>query len=298
MAETLTSFFGGHMKKALSLSKVPGEINESNVFQEGHPGILAVLDDMVETLLLPGSGLDGLEHLEELMEKAEAGKSCLLLPEHYSNMDLSIISLIARKAGGRGGDIAKAIVALSGVKLNEDNPGVAAYAGAYSRIVIYPSRQMPEGDSEKDKAELLRAAAINRAAMKAVNEKKAAGKLILIFPAGTRYRPWDPQTKKGVREIDSYIRSFDYMCFIAINGQLLHLQEKDMLDDIVEKDLVRVTAGPVISCSEFRRQIKAEIDDDEKDEDQKRVVADVIMAILEEMHVEAEAKRQKLIGAK
>ena len=297
MVETLTTFFGKEIKKAVSLSKAPSVITEHNVFQEEDPEILAVVDSMTEQLLLPGSAFYGFENIEELLEKAESGKSCLLLSEHYSNMDLSIISLMARKAGGRGDDIAKAIVAIAGMKLNEDNPAVAAFASAYSRIVIFPSRNLPDADTEENKAELARANAINRAAMKALNEQKTKGKLVLVFPSGTRYRSWDPETKKGVREIDSYIRSFDYMCFIAINGEILSVQKTDMMNDIVNKDLVLVTAGPVISCADFRQQIKAEIDDDEKDE-QKQTIADVIMAVLEEMHIAAEEKRQKLLNAK
>ena len=290
--ETLTTFFAGQIKKALSLSKVPVVVTEQNVYQEGDPNILSIMDGMVESLILPGSGLDGMENLEELLIKAESGKSCLLLPEHYSNMDYSIISLLARKAGGRGKDISEALIAISGMKLNEDNPVVAAFAGAYTRIVIYPSRSLQDLDPQKDHAEITRGNAINRAAMKVLYEQKAKGKLILVFPSGTRYRPWDPDSKKGVREVDSYIRSFDYMCFIAITGEILHVQKTDMTNDAVSKDLIRVTAGPVISCAEFHEKAKAAAGDSE---DKKQAVADAIMAELEKMHIAAEEKRQGLL---
>ena len=290
--ETLTTFFGSHAKKALSLSKVPTVISELNVYQEADPQILPILDDMVGTLLLPGSGLDGLENLEDLLAKAESGKSCLLLPEHYSNFDLSIISLLVRRAGGRGGDINDAIVAISGSKLNEDNAAVAAFAGAYTRIVIYPSRYLKDLHAEKNREEFMRARAINRAALKVLNEKKVNGKMILVFPAGTRYRPWDPGSKKGVREIDSYIRSFDYVCFIAINGEILHVGKNDMMDDTVSNDVVRVTAGPVLSCAEFHEKARAAVADDG---DKKQAVADAIMAELDAMHLAAGEKRQTLL---
>jgi len=292
--ETLLSFFGGQIGKALSISKIPTIVNEHNVFQEGDPQILAILDEMVEKLVLPGSGLDGLEHLEELLALAESGKSCLLLPEHYSNLDLSIISLLVRKAGGRGNDIGKSIIAIAGMKLNEDDPAVAAFTGAYTKIVIYPSRYLSGLDANEKKAEFIRSTMINRAALKVVNEQKLKGKLILIFPSGTRYRPWDPGSKKGVREIDSYIRSFDYMCLVAINGECLHIQKTDMINDEVSEDVVRVTASPVISCAEFREKAKASISDDE---DKKQVVCDAVMAELERMHIAAEEKRQMLLKA-
>lgn len=281
----------------MSISKVPTVITADNVYQEGNETILPIIDDMVDPLMLPGSGVDGMENLEELLAKAESGKSCVLLLEHYSNFDLSIISWLVRKAGGRGKDITNAIVAIAGMKLNEDSPVVAAFAGAYTRIVIYPSRSLHGMDAERKKIEVPRSLAINRAAMKALETVKTQGRIILLFPAGTRYRPWDPSTKKGVREIDSYIKSFDYMCCVALNGMLLHVQQTDMLNDIVTSDIVRVTAGPVCSCAEFREKARSKADADGV-EDKKQAVVDAIMEELERLHNEAEDKRKKLLEVK
>ena len=290
--ETLTTAFGDQIKKVMKTSKIPTVITEENVYQEGDPVILAILDEMVSPLLLPGSGLTGLNNLEELLDKAQSGKACLLLVEHYSNMDLSIVSLLSRMAGGRGKDISDSIIAIAGMKLNEDNPIVAAFTGAYTKIVICPSRTTQELDPEKDKAEILRANAINRAAMKSLIRHKYKGKLVLVFPSGTRYRSWDPTSKKGVREIDSYIRSFDYMCFVALNGEILHVQQTDMLNDAVSKDIVRATVGPVTSCDDFRNKILATLSEDD---DKKQAVADEIMNQLEKMHTKAEEDRQELL---
>jgi len=290
MVDTLATYFSEEISKAMSLSKVETVITEHNVYQEGDENILPILDSMVEELILPGSTLYGMENLEELYAKAESGKSCLLLVEHYSNLDLSIVSLFARKAGGRGKAISDSIIAIAGMKLNEDNPAVAAFASAYSRIVIYPSRALHEQPEKIKKVELPRSNAINRAAMKALNEQKVKGKLILVFPSGTRYRPWAPETKKGVREIDSYIRSFDYMCFVALNGTILQVQQTDMINDMVKKDIITVTVGKVSSCADFREKVKTGITGEE---DKKQAVADAIMNELEKMHIAAEEKRTK-----
>ncbi|MCL2800371.1 MAG: 1-acyl-sn-glycerol-3-phosphate acyltransferase [Treponema sp.] len=292
MLGTLTELFSDQIRRVLKTSKVTTVVNEDNVYQEGDPDVLAILDEMVEPLLLPGSGLDGLENLEELFEKAQSGKACLLLVEHYSNMDLSFVSLLTRKAGGRGKEIADSIIAMAGMKLNEDNPVVAAFTGAYSKIVIYPSRYLQDADPEKDKAEIMRSNAINRAAMKSLIRHKYKGKLILVFPSGTRFRPWEPDSKKGVREIDSYIRSFDYICFIALNGDVLHVQKTDMMNDAVSKDIVIATVSPVTNSNEFRDKALAAASDDE---DKKQAVADAIMNELEKMHIAAEEKRKKLL---
>jgi glycerol-3-phosphate O-acyltransferase len=233
-----------------------------------------------------------MSNLEELLDKAESGASCLLLPEHYSNFDMSLISRLVRKEGGRGEAIARSLVAVAGMKLSEENPVVSAFASAYTRLIIYPSRSLQALDAVKDKSEIIRSNAINRAAMKILTEIKVKGKLILVFPSGTRYRPWDPSTKRGVREIDSYIKVFDYMCPVALNGEVLHIRQGDMMEDAVSQDLVRITAGPVISCAEFRDKVKTEED---PALDKKQAVADAIMAVLEEMHIESEKKREKLL---
>jgi len=293
MVDTLATAFREEIKKAMSLTKVSTVITGENVYQEGNNDILPILDQMAAPLLLPGSGVDGMENLEELLAKAESGKSCLLLVEHYSNFDLSLVSLLVRRAGGRGNDISKALIAIAGMKLNEDNPIVAAFASAYTRIVIYPSRSIKGLEGEKKKEELARSNGINRAAMKALDDLKTQGRLVLVFPAGTRYRPWDPSTKKGVREIDSYIRSFDYMCCVALNGLILHVQQTDMLNDAVSKDIIRITAGPVQSCAEFRDRARAAAEA-VGNEDKKQAVVDAVMAELERLHISAEEKRQSL----
>ncbi|MCL2230366.1 MAG: 1-acyl-sn-glycerol-3-phosphate acyltransferase [Treponema sp.] len=292
MLGTLTEVFGDQIKRVIKTSKAPTVINEDNVYQEGDPNVLAILDEMVTHLMLPGSALVGKENLEELFEKAQNGKACLLLVEHYSNLDLSIVSYLARKAGGKGQEISDSLIAIGGIKLNEDSPVVAAFTGAYTKIVIYPSRSIQDLDPEKEKDEIARANSINRAAMKALIRHKYKGKLVLVFPSGTRYRAWEPDTKKGVREIDSYVRSFDYMCFVALNGELLHVQKTDMMNDAVSKDISTATVGSVINCNEFRdKAIAARA----HEEDKKQVVADALMAELERMHIAAEAERQKLL---
>jgi glycerol-3-phosphate O-acyltransferase len=290
--DTLATAFKNQITKAMSLSKVSTHITPDNVYQEGNQDILPVVDSMADPLLLPGSGVDGMEHLEELLAKAETGKSCLLLLEHYSNMDLTLFSLLVRRAGGRGDAIDKALIAIAGMKLNEDNPMVAAFASAYTRLVIYPGRSLEGLDSEKHREELIRSNAINRASMKKLEQMKTQGRLILLFPSGTRYRSWDPSTKKGVREIDSYIRSFDYMCLVAINGKVLHVQQTDMLNDAISTDIVKITAGPVLSCAEFRKTAR-DAAEAAGIEDKRQAAVDAIMAELERLHEDAEERRKK-----
>jgi glycerol-3-phosphate O-acyltransferase len=288
--ETLTGAFKDVIKEAVGRSKAVTKVTEENVYQLGNGEIRPFLDQMVDTLVLPGSGISGMEHLRELYQFLKEGHSCLLLLEHYSNMDLSLFDCLLRKETG-GQEIADSVVAIAGMKLTEDNPVVATFASAYTRLVIYPSRSLQGLDPEKNKDEIQRSASINRAATRALIRIKEKGGMVLVFPSGTRYRPWEPNSKRGVREIDSYVRLFEYMCPVAINGEVLHVRQGDMMEDYVSNDLVRLTVGPVRSCSEFRNAIRAK----EDVEDKKQAVVDAVMDMLEEMHIAAEEERQKLL---
>ena len=192
------------------MSKLKGDstVSEETVFQEGVPSLLPSIDTILQDHLLPGSGIAGFEHLETLLDGAKKGEPSLLLVEHYSNFDLPAFHYLLRQYGSPGQEIAESCVAIAGIKLNESNPAVSAFAHAYSRIVIFPSKYIElikqnYKDPNKLLQEMRRSLAINLAAMRALNKIKTEGKIILVFPAGTRFRPWDPSSKRGVREIAS-----------------------------------------------------------------------------------------------
>ncbi|GHU44475.1 glycerol-3-phosphate O-acyltransferase [Spirochaetia bacterium] len=289
---TLKTYFSDIIKILLTEFHPETKITGENVFQKADEKVMPYLDKLAIRLTLPGSGITGIENLKHLHEKAKSGSACLLLLEHYSNMDLVSFWYFLRKAGAD--DIANALIAIAGMKLNEENPAVAVFSSAFTRIVICPSRSAENIDPEKDKAEKLRVININRAAMKKLDEVKHKGKLILVFPSGTRYRPWDPQSKRGLREIDSYIKGFDYMCFVSVNGNVMPPHQGAIIDDPVQEDVITYTASTVLSCLEFRQEVR-ERAGTSGIEDKKQAVADAIMENLEKMHNAAEAIRQKIL---
>jgi hypothetical protein len=290
--EPVSHKYRERIMRMMAVSRGQTLVNERNVNQEGNPELLPFIDGILEENLLPGSGVRGLANLDQLMAASRAGEPCLLLLEHYSNFDLPVFHYLLRKEGRK--DIADAVVAIAGIKLNETNPVVTAFTEAYSRLVIYPSRSL-EIIKEKYKepkelvAEIMRSTTVNRAAMKALAVIKTSGKLVLVFPSGTRFRPWDPSTKRAVREIDSYVKSFSRMCLVSINGNILRLNpEGEMHEDLVCQDRVLFEASPVIDCMEFRAWVKSER---HHHEDKKQAVADEIMLRLERMHEAAEKDR-------
>jgi glycerol-3-phosphate O-acyltransferase len=278
----------------MSVSRGQSVVSDKNVHQLANPDILPFIDSIIAENMLPGSSIRGMEHLEELLAASTSGEPCLLLLEHYSNFDLPVFHYLLRRSGPRGIAIADALLSIAGIKLNESNPVVLAFTEAYNRLVIYPSRsleiiQRNLKDPKELVAEVMRSTTVNHAAMKHLTHLKKQGNIILVFPSGTRYRPWEPNTKRGVREIDSYVRSFSKMCLVSINGNILRLSpEGGMEDDLICEDRVVYTASPVIDCTAFREHVKHE---HRFREDKKQAVADVIMAHLERLHESTEKNR-------
>ena len=269
-------------------------VDDTNVLQEANPVILKILDDMLIDTLKPGSCIAGAENAKEFLAAVNSGKRGIILMEHYSNFDLPGFSYLMRKSGvPELKEIAERLVAIAGMKLSEENPMISAWASAYSRVVIYPSRSLASiSDPEKRAVEEQRSRKINMASMRALDNVRKQGKILLVFPAGTRYRKNKPETKRGVREIDSYIRLSDVMLPVAINGNCLRISDEfpsDMIKDEVWHDKMVYTAGKMLECKSFRKSVQDNLPEDL--EDKKQPVVDKIMEILEDLHNEAEKTR-------
>ncbi|MCR5699678.1 MAG: 1-acyl-sn-glycerol-3-phosphate acyltransferase [Treponemataceae bacterium] len=278
----------GYMFKDLQkLGHAADVIDSTNIYQESNSETRKLIDNMAGENLLPGAHLEGVENIKEFYRQVKEGKRGLILCEHYGNMDLPVICyLLARDAGEEGKAIAKEVVAIAGMKLNEENPIVRCWTEAFTRIVIYPSRSLAAiTDPEEKAAEDEKSRKINFAAMRAMDSVKKQGRPILVFPAGTRYRPGKPETKQGVREMDSYLRLFDIMILISENGNVLRINPEspnDMLSDRFVEDTVILGAGPIIECKKFRNDVLATLDDYEGDK--KMVVVGKVMEELQKLH--------------
>jgi glycerol-3-phosphate O-acyltransferase len=282
------------LSKMMSGAKEQKPLSDLDVYQEGETELLPYVDQIVKDHLLPGSGILGMENLAHLLDEAKKGESCLLLLEHYSNFDLPAFHYLLRQNGETGAKLAELLVSIAGIKLSESNPFVNAFAQAFTRIVIYPSRSLEiikknYMDPNKLYHEVMRAMTINRAAMRTMSALKTSGKIVLVFPAGTRYRPGDPATKRGVREIASYIKTFDNFCLVSVNGNILRINPTgEMEEDLLHPDRVIFKAGKVQRCEDLLRHIKEE---HRFREDKKQELVDHIMEGLEKMHDEVEADR-------
>ena len=295
---TIRSMYGPYFKQLAGNSVAAAKIDASNVYQPANEKNRFLIDKLVSDNILPESHIGAKENFLDFYRQVKEGKSGLILMEHYANTDLpAIMYMLAHDGDPELAELSKKIVAIAGMKLNEDDSIVRAFAESFTRVVIYPTRSLDKNakDVSEDEAkeEEMKARKINLAAMHAMDDCKRRGEVILVFPSGTRYRPGHPETKRGLKEIDSYLRLFDVAILVSINGSILQIQEgkEDMLSDIVVQDKVVITASPVINCKQFRKDYLATLTADEADPKQK--VIDRVMQILEEQHDKVEETRLK-----
>lgn len=296
MGKQLKEAYGNVFAEMTKLSKAAAKIDETQVYEEANLETRKYMKKILDDNFLPESGLRNVENFKAFYDAiTKEGKSGLILMEHYTNLDLPGILYLLEKHGEPWSiDLASRIVAVAGMKLNESNIAVRAFTEGFTRVVIYPTRSLSAVEekeiSEEEKiAEAQRARKINFAAMRAMDSCKKRGQAILVFPSGTRYRPGKPETKRGLREIDSYLRLFDCMILVSINGNCLRINPEnpdDMLADIVEQDVITLTASPVINCKDFRNEVLSALPED--DEDPKQKTVDKVMEILESQHNQVE----------
>jgi glycerol-3-phosphate O-acyltransferase len=291
---SLKERYGYFFDEIARISRAPEVIDPSNVYQESNPATRKILYELITENMLPGSHLEGKEHFAEFLEAIKEGRRALILMEHYSNLDLPALCYLLEHDGGDfGPEISRRMVSIAGMKLNEMNPLVRVLAEGFTRIVIYPSRSLAAVSDPEEEA---RSRKINTAAMRAMDGVKRQGRPILVFPSGTRFRPGRPETKRGLREIDSYLRTFDVMILVSINGSCLRISSDDpenMVADQVFRDKIIAAASPVTECKSFRQEVIAGLTGSETI-DLKQATADRIMELLEAQHNHYETLRTRV----
>ncbi|POR00976.1 hypothetical protein AU468_08885 [Alkalispirochaeta sphaeroplastigenens] len=265
-------------------------VNPDCVFQPANISNRVLVEQIISKLVLPGSRITGYENLLDLFERARKGESCILLLEHYSNFDIPCFFYLAQNYD-QGTEVLDSIVAMAGAKLNEESRFVLAFTEAYTRLVIYPARSLAalEGTPKYDEARNW-SRSINRSALREMIRLKNSGHMVLLFPAGTRYRPGQPQTKEILLETDSYIKGFDHMVMVGIAGNTLRVNPSGTMDqDIPGTDVMVYNASPVTSTREFRAAARQEIP--EGGDEAKRAVTKAIEKEFEKLHLQAEETR-------
>jgi len=269
-------------------------VDRDSVYQPANAANRALVDLIISQLVLPGSTIDGFDHLQELYERSQKGESCLILMEHYSNFDIPCLFYLADTISGRK-SLTESVVAMAGTKLNEESRFVLAFTEAYTRIVIYPARLLAalEGTDQYE-TERARSRVINRSALREMIRMKYSGHMVLLFPAGTRYRPGRPETKQPLLEVDSYIKGFDHLVFIGIAGNTLEVDPDNMEKDTPKTDVMVYAVSEVTAAAAFRQSAREQAP--EGGEDAKRAVTAAVASRFDDMHQRAEVVRDAALA--
>lgn len=293
--------FFNYAEKMMANSKMheDTEITPENVYQPAHKDNRDLLYKIVNELLLPGSKILGEENLIKLYELANQGYSCLILSEHVSNLDVpSMFVNFYNSDNPKIKEIFEKIIFIAGVKLNE-NPLVKLFSEMFSRIVIFPIRSLNKIVGKEGYAEQVNLAKkINVRSARMIKELRSQGNIFLLYPTGTRFRPWNPETGKGIKEAASYLNSFDYFCFASINGNNMPPAEhEEMTKETMVKDVVVFSFGEVRHTKDYIAHITKDQNFAcrEDNVNMKELIVEKVMEGISALHIKAKEYRTPLI---
>jgi len=292
--DDFTRLFFEYTFKMIGNSKMHEDISitPENIYQIAHKENRDLLFEIVNMSHLPGSTILGVDNLLKLHSLAQEGKSCIIFSEHVSNLDVpSMFVRFYQYPDERLKEIFEKIIFVAGVKLNE-NPYVKLYTEMFTRIVIFPIRSLDKMIGKKefeDRVNLARK--VNIKSTRKIRELRNQGYIFVMYPAGTRYRPWDPDTKKGIKETTSYLRSFDCFCCSSITGNnMIPEKHEDMTGETYKKDIIVFNFGEVKNTKDYINNIcKEENFESVKDSERiKQFVVDSIMKEIDDLHEDAD----------
>jgi len=199
-------------------------------------------------LLLPGSGIEGVENLIELTNLALHGSSCILCLNHRSNLDVPTLHTLLKDQAGV--DLFRHIIWIAGRKLEEDVGLTKLLVQGFNRVIVTP-RSWMQGDHSDD--ELHEAHRVNMAAHRAIHELRTQGWVFALFPGATRIRPGDESTTHAIEETDSYLKHFEFMLLGRIDGCTLPVsRDRDLTHEIPTLDRMHYTFGHVLRTNAWR----------------------------------------------
>jgi hypothetical protein len=210
------------------------------------PEVLAIC----RRLLLPGSGLRGIEHLKQLAALAEQGKSCLLCLNHRSTLDVPTLCVLLEDHSDPS--LFDRIIWISGRKLEEDVGMTSPLVQSVNRVVVTPNTWFTAERSEEEQRQ---GRLVNMAAERAVADLRGQGWVFALFPAGTRTRLDDPSTRKAIEQVHGYLDLFDYLLLGHIHGCTMPVsRDYDLSRESPRLDKVEFSFGPVCRTKDWVAQ--------------------------------------------
>lgn len=247
-------------------------ITADNVFQPAKKNNRKIFQSLLNQLLLDGSGVIGKENLIEFYENFKKGKSSLILSEHKSNFDVPVFFAVMYQQELLFQEIFESIVFVAGRKLNEEEIFVKLMAEQFNRVIVVPKSETQDApDTEIEKA-----IKINMTSQNFIKNHKS-DYIFLVFPTGTRSKPWDRSTYRGIREVFNYIKNFDQVIFMSINGNCMIPRQASMSQEPPRKDKINLIFSKPVSTKEWIEKSRAAHKEKAQDQDFKQFTIDKVM---------------------
>lgn len=278
------------------------EITPDNVYQEAHKENRELLLEIVTKCHLLGSNILGVENILKLNELAQQGKSCLILSEHTSNLDVpNLFAQFYNHENESLKEIFERFIFIAGTKLNAE-PMVKLFTEMFTRVVVYAIRSLNEMKNDEERREEVELAnRINLKSTRKIGELRNQGYMFFLYASGTRYRPWAPETKRAISAIYGYLNSFDYICCVSVSGNTMAPEEhEDMTKETICDDVIVFNFGEVLDSKEYVKRVLESPDapnanDTEGKEQLKQFVADTITDRIDELHAIGDKYRSQFI---
>ena len=254
-------------------SKVPAKLTHETSVRWADTCNQPHIAAMARRLLLPGSGLVGVENLRQMVKLAGEGNACLLCLNHRSNLDVPTLEALLEDQ--QQGALFRQIIWIAGRKLEEDIGMTRMLVQCFNRVIVTPHGWFDSPHCEEDVHE---ARCINIAAERAVAQLRHEGWVFALFPAGTRIRPDDQSTREAIVATDSYLKMFQYVVLCNIDGCTMPVtMDRDLTRETPKLDRVVYNFGPVQRTEQFRVDAAARFEEF----DQRTATAKAIMQAIE-----------------
>jgi glycerol-3-phosphate O-acyltransferase len=280
--------------RALARNHILGldrHITPGNVYQTGNTANLPIILDLLDRLLLPGSRVAGLPHLDHCLAQLDGRKRVLFLVEHAGNFDVPAFFALLRREEPRYHPILDRLIYIAGRKLNEESELVKMYTEIFSRLVIVPRRELPLELPDETASQCAtrlahehEAAAINRAAFRKMAELKRRGHIFALFPLGGRWK--EGADNDPVKETTSYLKAFDFAYPISMSGNCLPATAGPMDAELPIQAKVVFRVGAPLTCSDYLTASRLLWEASGSPLDFEQFTVNRVMDLLDELHAQ------------
>ena len=127
------------------------------------------------------------------------------------------LDTLAARVGGQ--DVFDQLVFLAGRKLGEESPVTQMLSEVYPRLVVTPPAWFEQPGLTKE--QLARGRRMNLTALRESRRVLRDGRLLFLFPTGTRERPGRPETRVALSQTANYLRMVKNVCLLGFRGNTL-----------------------------------------------------------------------------